>query len=231
MRSRYETFLATLQLPQGNGIQTLDAKMDSFDLLVINGLIVTASDTANYDIAIKDGKIALLAPPGILPRDKATQVIDAEGGYVMPGGIDCHVHLEEPALFGGKGRSSDNFETGTRSAVAGGTTTVVVFAPQSKKDDSLLEVLEATHKRASGNCYADYSFHMLVSNPCELALSQFPLLRSRGISSLKIYMTYAALQLRDDQILDVLLASRKEGVVTMVHCENGGMICLPFLYR
>lgn len=203
--------------------------MDSFDLLVVNGLVVTASDTANYDIAIKDSKIALLAPPGILPKGKAKRVIDAEGGYVMPGGIDCHVHLEEPALFGGKGRSSDNFETGTRSAVAGGTTTVVVFAPQSKKDDSLLEVLEATHKRAAGNCYSDYSFHMLVSNPCELALSQFPLLRSRGISSLKIYMTYAALQLRDDQILDVLLASRREGVVTMVHCENGGMNRLPFL--
>ncbi|KAK5211775.1 hypothetical protein LTR96_004974 [Exophiala xenobiotica] len=88
--------------------------MDGFDLLVINGIVVTASDTANYDIAIKDGKIALLAPPGVLATSSAKKVIDAEGGYVMPGGIDCHVHLEEPALFGGKGRSSDTFETGER---------------------------------------------------------------------------------------------------------------------
>ena len=105
--------------------------MDSFDLLVVNGLVVTASDTANYDIAVKNGKIVLLAPPGFFAKDKASRVIDANGGYVMvqnsstralsklteitnqPGGIDCHVHLEEPALFGGKGRSSDNFETGT----------------------------------------------------------------------------------------------------------------------
>ncbi|KAH0840666.1 hypothetical protein FOPE_06034 [Fonsecaea pedrosoi] len=99
--------------------------MDGFDLLVVNGLVVTASDTANYDIAIKDGKIALLAPPGVLSPSSAKRVIDAEGGYVMPGGIDCHVHLEEPALFGGKGRSSDNFETGTRSSICGGTTTIV----------------------------------------------------------------------------------------------------------
>ena len=86
--------------------------MDAFDLLVINGLVVTAAETASFDIAVKDGKIALLAPQGMLSKDKAKRVIDAQGGYVMPGGIDCHVHLEEPALFGGRGRSSDNFETG-----------------------------------------------------------------------------------------------------------------------
>ena len=198
--------------------------MESFDLLVINGLVVTASDTANYDIAIKDGKITLLAPRGLLSKESAKRVVDAEGGYVMPGGIDCHVHLEEPALFGGKGRSSDTFETGSRSAIAGGTTTFVAFAPQCKDEESLLDILDATHKKAHGNCYTDYSFHMLVSNPCQLALSQFSELRSRGISSLKIYMTYAALQLRDDQILDVLLASRREGITTMIHAENGDVL-------
>lgn len=198
--------------------------MDAFDLLIINGLVVTASDTASYDIAIKDGKIALLAPPGVLSQSSAKRVIDAEGGYVMPGGIDCHVHLEEPALFGGKGRSSDNFETGTRSAICGGTTTIVCFAPQAKHVDSLLQVLEETHARAKNNCYTDYSFHMLVGNPGPTALSEFPQLRARGISSLKIYMTYEALQLRDNQILDVLLASRREGITTMIHAENGDIL-------
>jgi len=87
--------------------------MDTFDLLVVNGLVVTASDIAHYDIAVTDGKIALLAPRGMLLKTKARKVIDAQGGYVTPGGIDTHVHLEEPVLIGEKGISSDNFETGS----------------------------------------------------------------------------------------------------------------------
>lgn len=98
--------------------------MESYDLLVINGLVVTASDVGHYDIAIKDEKIALLAPKGSLAEILAKKVIDAEGGYVMPGGVDAHVHLDEPPLFG-KGKSADNYETGTRSAICGGTTTLV----------------------------------------------------------------------------------------------------------
>ena len=113
---------------------------------------------------------------------------------------------------------------GTRSAICGGTTTIVAFAPQRKTEESLLDILEVTHKKAAGNCYTDYSFHMLISNPCPTALSQFPKLRSLGISSLKIYMTYEALQLRDNEILDVLLASRGEGVTTMIHAENGDVL-------
>ena len=85
-------------------------------------------------------------------------------------------------------------------------------------------MLEDTHKKAEGVCYSDYSFHMLVSNPCATALAQFPALRERGISSLKIYMTYEVLQLRDNEILDVLLASRKEGITTMIHAENGDVL-------
>lgn len=169
----------------------------------------------------------------------------------QPGGIDCHVHLEEPALFGGNGRSCDTFETGiynfllslltpfysfllplsehaalsgTRSAIAGGTTTIVAFAPQCKHETSLLDILDATHQKASNACYTDYSFHMLVSNPSPEVLAEFSTLRQRGISSLKIYMTYAALQLCDNQILDILLASRRAGITTMIHAENGDIL-------
>ena len=98
------------------------------------------------------------------------------------------------------------------------------FAAQGKTMPSLLSVLEDTHTRARGNCYTDYSFHMLVGHPGEQALSEFPRLRELGISSLKIYMTYEALQLRDDEILDVLLASRKHGITTMIHAENGDVL-------
>ena len=195
-----------------------------FDLLITNGTLITASDTAPLDIAITAGKIALLAPHGFLSKSHAKKTIDAEGAYITPGGVDTHVHLEEPPLFGGRGRSSDTFETGSRSAVCGGTTTIVAFAPQAKTMPSLLQVLQDCHQRAEGECYADYSFHLLVGWPGEQALSEFPRLVEEGITSLKIYMTYEALMLRDDQILDVLEASRREGITTMIHAENGDVL-------
>lgn len=200
--------------------------MDNFDydLVITNGVCVTAADIASYDVAIKHGKIVLLAPSGSLAQASTRQIIDAEGGYVTPGGVDCHVHLEEPAMFG-RGTSSDTFETGTKSAIAGGCTTIVAFAPQQKEEPSLLKALEKTHERARGNSYCDYGFHLLVGNPGQQALSEFATLSAQeGVTSLKIYMTYAALQLRDDQILSVLLQARQNRIFTMVHAENGDVL-------
>jgi dihydropyrimidinase len=141
----------------------------------------------------------------------------------QPGGVDAHVHLQEPPLFG-KGSTADGFESGTRSAVCGGTTTIIAFAPQIKQEDSLLDTLAATHAKAKDVTYSDYSLHLLVSNPSERALSEFPKLREEGISSLKIYMTYDALKLNDAQILDVLVEARSNGITTMVHAENHDII-------
>lgn len=101
---------------------------------------------------------------------------------------------------------------------------MVTFAPQKKTEDTLLDTLHATHERAKDNCYIDYSFHLLVGNPSEKALSEFKTLREEGITSLKIYMTYEALKLNDGQILDVLLEARKQKITTMVHAENGEVI-------
>jgi dihydropyrimidinase len=194
-----------------------------YDLIIINGTVVTDVEIQEWDIAIKDEKIAKILPRGGFQDAKSTRTIDAEGGYVMPGGVDAHVHLQEPPLFG-KGSTADNYETGSRSAICGGTTTMVTFAPQKKTEDTLLDTLAATHARAKDNCYMDYSFHLLVGNPSEKALSEFATLRSEGISSLKIYMTYEALQLHDGQILDVLLEARKQGITTMIHAENNHVI-------
>ncbi|KAI1827558.1 D-hydantoinase [Xylaria intraflava] len=198
--------------------------MDEYDLVITNGICVTATDVAPLDIAIKNEKIALLAPSGSLRAARATRLIDAEGGYVTPGGIDCHVHLQEPSLFG-KGTSADSYETGTRSAIAGGTTTIVSFAPQQKSQDSVLAALASTHALARNNCYCDYGLHLLVGNPSETALAEFEQLASvEGITSLKIYMTYEALQIRDNQILSVLLAARRNHILTMIHAENGDVL-------
>ncbi|EFX00673.1 dihydropyrimidinase [Grosmannia clavigera kw1407] len=194
-----------------------------FDLVITNGVCVTASDVAALDVGILDGKIAVLAPSGTL-RDAATvRLIDAEGGYVMPGGVDCHVHLQEPSLFG-KGSSADTFETGTRSAVAGGTTTVVAFAPQQRGERSLLAALDAAQALAAGRCHCDYGLHLLVADASSEALDEVAALAGRGVTSLKIYMTYAALQLRDGEILSVLAAARANHILTMVHAENGDVL-------
>ncbi|TVY44991.1 Dihydropyrimidinase [Lachnellula subtilissima] len=193
--------------------------MAEYDLLVLNGVVVTDQETGNFDIAVKDGKIAKVVPRGSFDGAKATKTIDAEGAMVMPGGIDAHVHLAEPALFG-KGQSADNYESGTRSAISGGTTTLITFAPQRKSEPSLLAALEATHALARDNCYTDYSFHLICSNAGPQAISEFKALREAGISSLKIYMTY----LQDSEILDVLFEARKQKIVTMIHAENGAII-------
>jgi dihydropyrimidinase len=117
-----------------------------------------------------------------------------------------------------------SFSIGSRSAIAGGTTTLITFAPQKKNEPSLLAALEETHQKATGNCYSDYSFHLICSNAGPQAITEFPALRAAGISSLKIYMTYEALQLQDGEILDVLLAARQHQITTMIHAENGQII-------
>ncbi|KAI1776118.1 hypothetical protein F4818DRAFT_440490 [Hypoxylon cercidicola] len=189
---------------------------EPYDLVITNGVCVTATDVAALDVAVKDEKIVLLAPSGSLGSAKAKRMLDAEGGYVMPGGIDCHVHLQEPSMFG-KGSSADSYETGTRSAIAGGNTTIVTFAPQQKHLDSVLQALETTHQLAKDNCYCDYGFHLLVSNPCAKALSEFKQLASHeGVTSLKM--------LRDDEILSVLLTARQNRILTMIHAENGDVL-------
>ncbi|CAJ2501972.1 Uu.00g048250.m01.CDS01 [Anthostomella pinea] len=198
--------------------------MDEFDLVITNGVCVTATDVAPLDVAVKDEKIVRLAPSGSLKASRTKRLIDAEGGFVTPGGVDCHVHLQEPSMFG-KGSSADTYETGTRSAIAGGTTTVVAFAPQQKSLDSVLTALANTHELARDNSYCDYGFHLLVANPCARALSEFQQLAStEGVTSLKIYMTYEALQLRDNEILSVLLEARRNSILTMIHAENGDVL-------
>ncbi|KAJ9641990.1 hypothetical protein H2199_005205 [Coniosporium tulheliwenetii] len=179
---------------------------------------MTDTEVGEYDIAMKNGKIEQVKPWG-----NSNRMLKDISMLREPGGVGAHVHLEEPPLFG-KGSTADNFETGTRSAIAGGTTTIIAFAPQQKSEDTLLDTLSATHAKADKQCYSDYSFYLLVFNPSLKALEEFKALREQAISSLEIYMTYAALQLQDDQILDVLLEARRQRITTMIHAENGQVI-------
>jgi dihydropyrimidinase len=175
-------------------------------------------------------------------KDSGIETIDAQGAYVTPGGIDTHVHLSQlyeasadslmkTQITDGKipdlaNYMHDTYDTGTRSAVAGGTTTVVTFASQLRDDDSLVPVVEEYHKLADGQSYCDYAFHIILSNPTKKILEEdLPMMvEKHGITSVKIYMTYKAFQLKDYEILDVLHATRKLGVTTMIHAENADVI-------
>lgn len=185
-----------------------------FDLVVRNGTVVTAGDVTRCDIGVRDGRIVMLGeglPEGV--KD-----IDATGLYVMPGGIDSHVHLAQPSGDGIV--MADGFESGTRSALFGGNTTIMPFCLQ-QKGQTLREALTWYHGLAEGNCLTDVSFHIIITDPAKGVLGQeIPALVEDGYTSLKIFMTYEGMRLYDDEILDTLDAAKTAGALVMVHCEN-----------
>ncbi|MFJ5231076.1 dihydropyrimidinase [Kitasatospora sp. NPDC088391] len=188
--------------------------------LITGGLVVTAAEETRADVLIEDGRIAALALPGS-QQWTADRVFHADGKYVIPGGVDAHTHMELP--FGGT-HASDTFETGTRAAAWGGTTTVVDFAVQSR-GDSLRAGLDAWHAKAEGNCAVDYAFHMIVSDVNDATLREMPGLLAEGISSFKLFMAYPGVFYSDDgQILRAMQQAGDTGALIMMHAENGPAI-------
>lgn len=198
-------------------------KSSEFDLVVRNARVATASDIFESDIGIRDGKIVQLGAN--LPA--GAREYDAAGRVVTPGGIDAHCHLDQP--MEPPVRMADNFDSGTRAAACGGTTTVIPFAAQAK-GQSLRAAVEDYHRRADGKAHVDYGFHMIVSDPTpEVLENELPALIREGYTSFKIYMTYDDLKLNDGQILDVLDVARKYDATTMIHAENAD--CIQWLTK
>ena len=185
-----------------------------FDTVIRHGTVVTASDTFKSDIGIRDGRIAALAAE----LADADEIIDATGLLILPGGIDSHVHLDQPSGDGIV--MADDFDSGTRSAAIGGNTTVMAFCMQ-EKGQSLREALKIYHAKAEDKCHVDVSFHMVITDPTPEVLGQeVPALVEDGYTSMKVFMTYEGLRLRDDEILATLDTARRTGALVMVHCEN-----------
>lgn len=194
-----------------------------FDLVVRNALIATASDTYAADIGIREGKIVQL---GALLAQGARE-IDAAGRVVTPGGVDAHCHLDQP--MEAPARMADDFDSGTRAAACGGTTTVIPFAAQ-EKGQSLRAAVDDYHRRANGRAHVDYAFHLIVSDPTQHVLKEeLPALIAEGYTSFKIYMTYDDLKLDDGQMLDVFDVARQHGAMAMVHAENAD--CIEWLTK
>ncbi|MGZ4821541.1 MAG: dihydropyrimidinase, partial [Terriglobales bacterium] len=191
----------------------------AFDTIIANGTIATAVDTYNADIGISDGKISAIAAS--LPREQGKKIIDAKGKYVFPGGIDVHTHLDMP--FGGT-TSSDDFDTGTRAALFGGTTTLIDFAIQGK-GQSLHQAFDTWMKKADGKANCDYGFHCIITDLPDACVDEMGVMVREGVPTFKLFMAYpGVLMLDDGSIFKALRATAKNGGMVCMHAENGSAI-------
>lgn len=185
------------------------------ETLIRNGTVVTSSGTARADVLIGEGVIKAI---GSDLAENGARVIDASGCYVIPGGIDVHTHLDTPAF---NATTADDFETGTRAAACGGTTSIVDFC-QQPHGASLAEALDIWHGKADGKAAIDYGFHIIVSELTESVLAELEQLPDQGITSFKLFMAYRGMLYVDDlALVRALDAARRSGALVMVHAENG----------
>jgi dihydropyrimidinase len=190
--------------------------------LIRGGTVVSPAGASPADVLVEGERIGALAAPGsetaVAWAAAAGQIIDATGLYVLPGGIDVHTHMEMP--FGGT-FSVDTFETGTRAAAWGGTTTIVDFAVQAK-GTSLLATLDKWHAKADGHCVIDYGFHMIVSDVNDTTLKEMESCIGAGVNSFKMFMAYPGVfYATDGEIVRAMTRAAETGAVIMMHAENG----------
>lgn len=186
--------------------------MSEYELVIKGGTVVTAADVFVADIGIISGTIAAIGT-----ALAGARTIDAAGLLVMPGGIDSHCHIEQ--LQEGGGADEESFVTGSRSALAGGTTTVITFSTQFKGQPIAPSLAE--YRRRAATAMVDYSFHQIITDATDsVVFDEIPAIVASGIRSLKVFLTYDPLQLDDRGYLRVLAAARRAGALVTVHCEN-----------
>jgi dihydropyrimidinase len=188
--------------------------------IVLNGgTVVTAADVYQADVRIEGERIAAIGCEIKQPED---QVINVDGCFLFPGGIDPHTHFDLPA---GDITTSDDFYSGTKAALLGGTTTIIDYATQFK-GESLKTGLKNWHKKADGKCFADYGFHMAITDWNVLVAQEMKtMVHQEGVPSFKLYMAYKnVLQVDDSSLLQALREAGECGGLVCVHCENGDVV-------
>ena len=189
--------------------------------LITNGLVVNAEGSHPADVLVDGEAVALLGADLAGRGVTADVTIDATGKYVVPGGIDVHTHMELP--FGGT-FAKDTFETGSKAAAFGGTTTIVDFAPQTR-GRSLREGLDAWRAKAEGHTAIDYGFHMMMSDVNDATLAEMDQLVEEGVPEFKLFTAYpGVLYSPDDHIFRAMQRTRLNGGLIMMHAENGPVI-------
>jgi dihydropyrimidinase len=187
--------------------------------LITGGTVVTATAATAADVLVDGHQIAGVADAGSHRWTAgADRIIDAEGRYVLPGAVDLHTHMELPV----SGTvSSDDFVTGTRAALLGGTTTIVDYAGQ-ERGGTLAAGLAAWHARAEGRACTDYGFHLMVSDVNDASLAEMPAMVEAGVTSFKLFTAYPGSSYSDDgQILRAMQVAAGLGATVMMHAENG----------
>ena len=188
-------------------------------ILIKNGRIVTAESDYIADLFIEGEQISAIGKDLNYPADK---IIDATGKLVFPGGIDPHVHLDMPFMGA---YSSDDYETGTRAAMHGGTTMVIDFILQTQ-GDTLHNALKAWQGRSEGKAIGDYSYHIAVTDfNDDVAKEVVQFIEEEGITSFKTFMAYkGALMIDDGQMVQLMKVVKEHGGLVTVHATNGDMI-------
>lgn len=192
--------------------------------LITGATVVSATGRVGADVLVDGERIVALIAPGSEPFGgpiSADRHIDATGRFLFPGGVDAHTHMEMP--FGGT-NASDTFETGTRAAAWGGTTTIIDFIVQYP-EQRVMDQYAAWHEKAAGNCAIDYGFHQILSDVQDTSLTAMDELIAEGVTSFKLFMAYKGVFLSDDgQILRAFQKGASNGAVMMMHAENGSII-------
>ena len=182
-----------------------------------NGTVVSGRGTRRADVLVEDEKILQVAR-GI--SDPLARTVDVTGKLLLPGFIDAHTHFDLDVC---NTTTADDFDSGTRSAIRGGTTTVVDFACPNK-GESLHHGLELWHRKADGRTCCDYGFHMTIDDWNEDIEREIDDMYAAGISSFKMYMTYPAMMIGDEAMYKALKKLKEKGGICGVHCENSGVI-------
>ena len=192
-----------------------------FDTIITNGTLVTDQGSRKADLGIRGEKIAAIGRGLAKRAGERAAIIDAEGRYVIPGGIDAHVHLDLPV---GGLVTADDYDSGTRMAACGGVTTVIDFATPTG-DESLRQALDNWHARAVGKACVDYAFHMSLTNLSRQA-REIPRMIDAGVPTFKQYMIYAneGLQSDDADIYRALEILRDAGGMLLLHAESPGVL-------
>ena len=185
--------------------------------LLKGGTIVSAAGSRVADLLIDGEKIVQIGEH--LSADGAS-VVDVSGKLLFPGFIDAHTHFDLDVC---NTTTADDFESGTRSAVCGGTTMVIDFACPNK-GETLGYGLDLWHKKADGRSSCDYSFHMTIDDWNDGIKAEIPAMFEAGIPSFKMYMTYPAMMIGDQDMFYALQELKKYGGIAGVHCENAGVI-------
>jgi dihydropyrimidinase len=191
-------------------------------ILIKGGTVVTAAETMRADVLVEGEKVVALLGAGA-PEVADADVVDASGKLVFPGSVDAHTHMEIPF---GAATSKDTFETGTRAAAWGGTTTIIDF-PIQMKGDSLIGSFEETMAKAEGKSAIDFGFHQIVGDVNEQSLAELDAVFKEGVTSYKLFTAYPGVYYSTDaELMKVMQWASGNGSTILMHAENGSAIDL-----